>query len=187
MSRGGSPTPSSASAYIHGTDAEEQDRLTGLNRLINARCLAALHLSPGESILDVGSGLGQMSRVMARAVAGAAGSSGTDSGAGPTPRLLGIEGSREQLDEARRQAEADGETGLVEFRHGDALSLPLTGKEWGSFDLAHARFLLEHVTDPLAVVHSMVRAVRPGGRLLLLDDDHDLLRLWPEVPGLAEV
>ena len=35
--------------------------------------------------------------------------------------------------------------------------------EWGTFDLVHARFLLEHVSDPLAVVRSMARAVRPGG------------------------
>ena len=37
--------------------------------------------------------------------------------------------------------------------------------------------------DPLAVVRQMVRAVKPGGRVVLADDDHDLLRLWPEPPG----
>jgi hypothetical protein len=31
----------------------------------------------------------------------------------------------------------------------------------------------------------MLRAVRPGGRLLLADDDYDLLRLWPEPPGFT--
>lgn len=179
MTDAGSPAPDSGAVYIHGTAREEQARLTGLNRLINARCLAALHLVPGESILDVGSGLGQMSRAMARAVA--------RPGTSVRPRLLGIEASTEQLAEARRQAAEDGETDLVEFRAGDALRLPLALDEWGSFDLAHTRFLLEHVTEPEDVVRSMVRAVRPGGRLLLLDDDHDLLRLWPEVPGLAEV
>ena len=29
----------------------------------------------------------------------------------------------------------------------------------------------------------MVRAVRPGGRIVLADDDHGVLRLWPEPPG----
>jgi hypothetical protein len=33
----------------------------------------------------------------------------------------------------------------------------------------------------------MVRAVRPGGRVILEDDDHDVLRLWPEPPGLVPV
>ena len=31
----------------------------------------------------------------------------------------------------------------------------------------------------------MVRAVRPGGRIILEDDDHEVLRLWPEPPGFA--
>ncbi len=47
--------------------------------------------------------------------------------------------------------------------------------------------MLEHVADPLAVVRAMVRAVRPGGRIVLADDDHDVLRLWPAPAGLAEV
>jgi hypothetical protein len=33
----------------------------------------------------------------------------------------------------------------------------------------------------------MVKAVRPGGRVALSDDDHDVLRLWPEPPGLGAV
>ncbi|OLD62202.1 MAG: hypothetical protein AUI33_13715 [Ignavibacteria bacterium 13_1_40CM_2_61_4] len=33
----------------------------------------------------------------------------------------------------------------------------------------------------------MVRAVRPGGRIVLEDDDHDVMRLWPEPPGLVAV
>ena len=33
----------------------------------------------------------------------------------------------------------------------------------------------------------MVRAVRPGGRVVLADDDHDVLRLWPEPPGVMSL
>ena len=79
------------------------------------------------------------------------------------------------------------EEDLVELREGDALALPLRDEEWGSFDLAHTRFLLEHVSDPLGVVRGMVRAVRPGGRIVLADDDHDVLRLWPEPPGFISL
>jgi len=115
-----------------------------------------------------------MAREMARA------------GRGST-RVIGIDGSAEQIAEAEALAGADGETGLVEFRRGDAADLPLGDREWGSFDVAHARFLLEHVTDPAAVVGAMVRAVRPGGRIVLEDDDHDVLRLWPEPEGVLRV
>lgn len=84
-----------------------------------------------------------------------------------------------------RAARRDGESRLVAWRRGDALSLPLRRGEWGSFDIAHARFLLEHVPDPLRVVRAMVKAVRPGGRVVLEDDDHDVLRLWPEPAGFT--
>ena len=76
---------------------------------------------------------------------------------------------------------------LVEWRHGDALELPLEKSESGRFDVAHARFVLEHVREPEQVVRQMVRAVRRGGRVVLADDDHQVLRLWPEPPGFVEL
>lgn len=140
--------------------------------LLNDACLKELALSGGERILDVGSGLGQFSRAIARV-------------AGKT--VLGIERSDDQIAEALRQAKTDGEEKLVEFRRGDARKLPLHDEEWGTFDAAVTRFVLEHVPDPLNVVKEMVRAVRPGGRVVLADDDHDILRLYPDIPGFADL
>jgi ubiquinone/menaquinone biosynthesis C-methylase UbiE len=159
-------------AYVHGTHPEEQRRLADMNALINRASLAALAPVTGERTLDLGCGLGQLTREIARA-----------SGA----FTLGIERSAEQLDRARDLAAAVGEERLVEFREGDALAPPLTGREWGSFDCAHARFLLEHVNDPQAVVEVLARAVQPGGRVVLEDDDHEVLRLWPEPPHVMAV
>ena len=160
--------------YIHGTDPEEQQRLSLLNDLLNERSLSALSVQGGERILDVGSGLGQLSRGMARA----AGSAGW---------VVGVERDPDQLGEAQRLAEDEGEVDLVDFRQGDASDLPLDDDEWGTFDLAHTRFLLEHVPSPQSIVDDMVRALRPGGRIILEDDDHDVLRLWPEPEGVYEV
>lgn len=102
--------------------------------------------------------------------------------AGPQGRVVGIERSEEQLAEAHRQAAEAGEERLIEMRRGGAPGLPLSDEEYGTFDVVHTRFLLEHVSDPEAVVREMVRAARPGGRIVLEDDDHELLRQWPEVP-----
>jgi ubiquinone/menaquinone biosynthesis C-methylase UbiE len=159
------------SHYIHGTSSEEQQRLTLLNTiLLNQACLRELALQGGEKILDVGSGLGQFSRVMAK-------QAGTV--------VLGIERSKEQLDEALQQAESAREENLIEFRQGDARQLPLNEKEWGSFDVAFTRFLLEHVPDPLNVVKQMVSAVKKGGRIVLADDDHEIFRMHPDISGFA--
>jgi SAM-dependent methyltransferase len=155
------------SYYLHGSAPDEQDRLARLNDLINARCLEALALQGGERVLDVGCGLGQFTRAMARTA----------------QSVLGVERSEEQLREAVKLATAASEEGNVEFRLGEAERLPLREHDWGSFDVAHARFVLEHVREPLRVVRQMVAAVKPGGRIVLSDDGHDTLRLWPEPAG----
>jgi SAM-dependent methyltransferase len=159
-----------SSTYIHGTAPDEQARLSLLNELLNVGSVRELRLSRGERILDVGSGLGQLSRAMARAAG--------------VP-VVAVERSIEQIAAAKRQAELAGERDLVDFRQGDASELPLADEEWGGFDVAHTRFLLEHLRDPLPVVRAMVRAVKPGGRVVLEDDDHDLLRQWAEPTGFA--
>ena len=156
--------------YLHGTAPAEQARLSLLNRLMNEGALRELSLRGGERIVDFGSGLAQLSRGMARAAG---------------RKVLGIERSTEQMAEAARQAAAAGEEQLLELRQGDVTAPPLRDAEWGSFDLAHARFILEHVQDPLRVVRQMVRSVRPGGRIVLQDDDHEILRCWPEPPGFS--
>jgi len=162
------------SFYLHGTSPEEQARLSALNELMNEDSLRALALRGGERILDVGSGLAQLTRAMGRAV-------------GADGCVIGVEASADQLAAAREGARRAGEEELVEIRQGDVLDLPLSDTEWGSFDIAHARFLLEHVSDPQVVVSAMVRAVRPGGRIVLQDDDHEILRVWPEPAGFYEL
>jgi ubiquinone/menaquinone biosynthesis C-methylase UbiE len=161
------------SIYIHGTSESEQKRLSLLNDvLLNQAMLREMNLSGDERIIDFGSGLGQFSRAMARAV--------------PRGRVVGLERNLDQLMSARRLANEDGETNLVDFRQGDVLELDLRD-EWESFDVAHTRFLLEHLPDPLGVVKTMVRSVKRGGRIVLADDDHGVLRLWPEAPGLYDL
>src|SRR5262249_25296406 len=89
------PATPSASTYLHGSSPTEQARLTLLNDFLNQASLRELGLRGGEKILDVGSGLGQFSRAMARA-------------AGRAGHVLGIEADARQLAEAARQAHAAG-------------------------------------------------------------------------------
>lgn len=157
-------------SYIHGTSEDEQRRLSLMNDvLLNPAMLRELALHGDERVVDFGSGLGQFTRAMARAT--------------PGGRVVGIERDEAQLAGARARAAEAGEADLVDFRRGDVFDPPLAADEWGTFDVAHTRFVLEHVNDPLRVVKTMLHAVRPGGRIILADDDHSVLRLWPELPG----
>lgn len=163
---------SSDSVYVHGSTPPEQERLARLNALINQSCLREIAPRSMERALDVGCGLAQFTRALARATLAAA---------------VGVERDPKQLAEAQRLAAAADDLHWISLRQGEAPHLPLSDEEWGTFDLAHARFLLEHVGDPAAVVRAMLRALRPGGRIVLADDDHDVLRLWPEPAGTMEV
>ena len=169
MSQRDPEDPVVGSQYIHGTSPEEQERLSLLNDLLNASSLRAMRLRPGDRVLDLGSGLGQLTRAMARQVQ-------------PDGLVVGVEREPEQLAEAQRRALASASATGVEFRRGEAENLPLEEEEWGSFDVAHSRFVLEHLTDPQAAVRALTRAVGPGGRIILEDDNHELLRLWPPCP-----
>lgn len=164
----------SGASYIHGTTDTEQARLTLMNRAINAPAIAEMGLAAGERVLDMGCGLAQLTRMMAREVG--------DGGA-----VVGIERDPRQLAEARRQAEESGEGALIDLREGDAYDPPLVDEEWGSFDVVHSRFVLEHLTRPQEAANIMARAAKPGGRIILQDDDHDVIRFSPGIPSFERV
>jgi SAM-dependent methyltransferase len=162
------------SSYIHGSNPEEQKRLSLLNELINERCVQLLGLDGGEKIIDMGSGLGQFTLNMARKI-------------GPMGKCLGIERDSHQLETANRNLAKQGEIHWVEFRQGDAENMPLKADEWNSFDVGHARYVLEHLSKPETALRELVKAVRPGGRVVLEDDDHVGLLLYPEPPGFSSL
>lgn len=95
----------------------------------------------GERVLDVACGTGN-----AAAVAGAAGALVT--GVDPAERLLGV--ARVRLPDAT-------------FLAGDGAALPVAD---GSFDATISVFGVIFVPDPVAAVAEMVRATRPGGRIV---------------------
>ena len=116
-------TRTTETVYIHGTSPDEQRRLSLMNDvLLNPPSLREMNLRGDEHIIDFGSGLGQFTRVMARAV--------------PRGRVVGLERDEAQLAGAKRLAESDGEAKLVDFRSGDVLEPDLSKEEWGSYDLA---------------------------------------------------
>jgi 2-polyprenyl-3-methyl-5-hydroxy-6-metoxy-1,4-benzoquinol methylase len=116
------------------------------------RLLSAAGLRAGDRCLDVGCGGGHVTLDMARIV-------------GPGGTAVGIDFDREILELAHHDAREAG-LGNAEFAVADAASF-----DGGPFDLAYARFLLSHVSEPEQVLSHIATLVRPGGRVVLEDID----------------
>lgn len=129
------------------------DLLTRLLEPTTERLLRRAGLVAGMRCLDVGCGGGGVSRLIARLV----GTEGT---------VLGLDLDPEKL----RLARADtAEEGLhnVRFEQVDARQLD----EPPVHDLVYARFLVTYLPDPVNAVRRMLRALRPGGALVVEDID----------------
>lgn len=150
-------------AYIHGTEPGEQQRLAALNRMTNEAFVRFLHVAPGASVLEVGSGLGMLAADVGSAADGV--------------RVVGVEKSPEQIAAAVKAPS-------VTYVQGDAQRLDFPDN---TFDLAYARYLLEHVVDPECVLREMRRVTRPGGRVAACENDISLLRIDPPCPAFEEV
>jgi ubiquinone/menaquinone biosynthesis C-methylase UbiE len=137
---------------------------------MNDRCFPKLKLKKGDRVLDVGSGLGQLTFRMSQFV-------------GENGFCLGIERDTKQLEAAIKSFQGSN----LEFRKGDALELVLENEELNSFDFVHTRFLLEHLPHPNRAVAQMIKALKPGGRIFLADDDHQAMTLFPEPTGFQKL
>ena len=97
-------------------------------------------------------------------------------------RLTGIDLSDGMLEIARGRAEQLDRA--VDLRQGNAHSLPF---ETGSFDTVVCTFGLCAIPDLDAAVDEMVRVLRPGGTLILLDHIRSSSRIARGVQRLLEL
>jgi len=109
-------------------------------------------ISPGERVIDIGSGAGFDSFIAAGLV-------------GDAGRVVGIDMTSEMLDKSRSTA-ADLGVSHVEFRHGLAEELPVDDG-WADVVISNGVFNL--CADKQAVFDEVMRVLRPGGRLQMAD------------------
>jgi ArsR family transcriptional regulator len=109
---------------------------------------ALLGLLDGDwTVGDLGCGTGRMARALAPFVA----------------RVIAVDPSAQMLDSARgRLADLDN----VEVREGELEALPIAD---GALDAAVLLLVLHHVVDPGEALAEVARALKPGGRLLIVD------------------
>ncbi|WP_433264138.1 class I SAM-dependent methyltransferase [Actinosynnema sp. CS-041913] len=112
------------------------------------RLLDVAAVEPTSRVLDIGCGTGKTTRDAARRGGSA----------------LGVDLSSRMIDLARRQAERE-HVSNVSFEQADAQVHPFPE---AGFDLAVSRHGSMFFGDPVAAFANITRALRPGGRLVLL-------------------
>jgi arsenite methyltransferase len=109
-------------------------------------------LTPGERVLDLGSGAGTDSLIAAQMV-------------GEQGHVTGIDMTQEMLAKARAAAAEMGAKN-VEFVEGEAERLPFPG---ASFDVVISNGVIDLVPDKDAVFTELFRVLAPGGRIQVAD------------------
>jgi len=135
-----------------------------------ARLAALLQLQPGMSAAEVGAGGGKMSVILARKL-------------GPQGRVLATEMEEEQRSKIQKAAGDAGVATLQVLAAGEkSTNLPA-----GCCDAVYLRKVYHHVTDPVSVNASLFEAVRPGGRLAVIDFAPRSWMFWLQRPqGVPE-
>jgi demethylmenaquinone methyltransferase/2-methoxy-6-polyprenyl-1,4-benzoquinol methylase len=169
------------------------DRIAGVYDVMNTAMTAGLHrrwreraaelagVGPGSRVLDVATGTGDLALELARRVS-------------PGGEVVGCDFAEGMLARARAKASlAGGRHVKPRFEWADALALPY---EDDSFDAAAVGFGARNFTSLRQGLEELVRVVRPGGRVVVLEITTPtraplslFYRLWFDrlVPGLGKL
>lgn len=125
----------------------------GIHRIWKRVAIELSGVRPGQHILDVAGGTGDLASRFSREV-------------GPAGKVVLSDINSSMLGTGRDRLLDEGVCGNVEFVLADAEALPFRD---ASFDCVTIAFGLRNVTHKERALASMLRVLKPGGRLLVLE------------------
>jgi ubiquinone/menaquinone biosynthesis C-methylase UbiE len=151
------------------TELERLEKQAAIAQQLEAVWFKRVGCSDGARILDLGSGPGVTTTLLARTF--------------PASTVVGVEPDGRLRRRAGSRAEQLGLANRCTFVEGTGEAIPL---EDASMDFAYARFLAQHLNEPARTLAELRRVVAPGGTAALLDVDDAGVVIHPEPLGLAE-
>ncbi|WP_213995132.1 bifunctional demethylmenaquinone methyltransferase/2-methoxy-6-polyprenyl-1,4-benzoquinol methylase UbiE [Arsukibacterium sp.] len=125
----------------------------GIHRLWKRFTLDCSGVRPGQQVLDLAGGTGDIAALFSRRV-------------GPAGKVVLADINESMLNVGRDKLRDLGLINNIEFVQANAEALPFADN---SFDIISIGFGLRNVTDKAAALKSMFRVLKPGGRLLVLE------------------
>lgn len=148
--------------YVHGYSKIESERLCdqaqALQRLLHHDTV----YPAGSLVLEAGCGVGAQTVTLMKNSPGAA--------------FTCIDLSQRSLDEARRRVSDEGLQGAV-FKRADIFELPFAE---GSFDHIFVCFVLEHLVEPSKALVCLMRVLKEGGTMTVIEGDHGSAYFHPD-------
>ena len=125
----------------------------GVHRIWKRFTIELSGVRPGHSVLDIAGGTGDLAAKFSKLV-------------GPTGRVVLADINDSMLKVGRDKLTDRGIVGNIEYTQANAECLPFPDN---TFDCITIAFGLRNVTDKDAALRSMLRVLKPGGRLLILE------------------
>jgi ubiquinone/menaquinone biosynthesis C-methylase UbiE len=154
--------------YVLGRSERETKRLQQQGDMTGPMTRTLLQragISTGMRVLELGSGAGDVALIAAELV-------------GPAGSVVGVDANPAVLERARERARLAGMTHLS-FVASDIREARFTQE----FDALIGRYVLVYVADPVAVLRTNLRYVRPGGIVAFHEMDFGLCELFVDSPG----
>jgi demethylmenaquinone methyltransferase/2-methoxy-6-polyprenyl-1,4-benzoquinol methylase len=135
----------------------------GIDRRWRAKAIASLELTGRETLVDVATGTADVALEARRGERSAA-------------RVVGVDFAGAMLALGNRKVREAGESQRIALVRGDAMRLPVADAVADAVTIA---FGIRNVQDPAVACREMARALKPGGRLAILEFG------VPRIPGIS--
>jgi SAM-dependent methyltransferase len=155
-------------SYVHGYRNREHERLQDQAGTLIDILHGDTTYPRGSQVLEAGCGVGAQTVTLARR--------------SPRAFFTSVDISPDSLQAAKAATEAAGLTN-VRFEQADVFDLPFAPQ---SFDHIFICFLLEHLPSPVAALTMLIRLLKTGGSVTVIEGDHGSTYFHPDSEAAHE-